>query len=221
MVVAENRVQESLNAVHEWCRTWQVNMNPKKSQVVLFSKCKKETHDKEIINFKLVDKKIPVENEAIYLGITFDSRLSWEQQVTKMANKAYGRLNLLRAMVGLSSKSNPNLLSQLYSSTIRSIFEYASLCVVCTADMHMKKLELIQNQALRIILKVPAYIPIEVMKDGAGQDSIKAHLIKFARNRVKQLSQSSPLARKTIENFKQIRHSQYNFSTLDALQLND
>ena len=162
-----------------------------------------------------------MENEAIYLGITFDSRLSWEQQVTKMANKAYGRLNLLRAMVGLSSKSNPNLLSQLYSSTIRSIFEYASLCVVCTADMHMKKLELIQNQALRIILKVPAYIPIEVMKDGAGQDSIKAHLIKFARNRVKQLSQSSPLARKTIENFKQIRHSQYNFSTLDALQLNN
>ena len=85
----------------------------------------------------------------------------------------------------------------------------------------MKKLKLIRNQALKIILKVPAYIPIEVMKDGAGQISVKAHLLKFAKDRVKQLRQSSPLAERTITNFNLISHSQYNFSTLDALQLNN
>ena len=119
--IAESCVQNGLNSIMKWCKTWQVTMNPQKSQVVLFSKCTKETHDKSGLNLKLFDKKIPVSNEAVYLGITFDHRLSWEQQTTKMANKAYGRLNLMRAIAGLSSKPNPNLLSKLYNSTVRSI----------------------------------------------------------------------------------------------------
>ena len=194
-------------------------MNAQKSQVVLFSKCLKETPNKDSLNLKLFNEKIPVQDEAVYLGITFDRRLSWEQQITKMASKAYGRLNLMRAVSGLSSKPNPSLLSKLYNATIRTIFEYASICIVSAAEVHLGKLEVIHNEALRIILKLPAYIPVKIMNDCAGQIPIKTHLIRFAKERISCLRQSSPLVRKSIEDYSQIRINQYNFSPLDALKL--
>ena len=145
--------------------------------------------------------------------------LSWEQQVTKMANKAYGRLNLMRAIAALSSKPNPNLLAQLYNSTIRTIFEYASICIVSAAEVHLRKLEVIHNEALRIILKLPAYIPVKVMNDCAGQIPVKAHLIQFANERIASLHQNSTLVRQSIQDYNQIRTNQYNLSPLDVLQI--
>ena len=125
----------------------------------------------------------------------------------------------MRAIAALSSKPNPNLLAQLYNSTIRTIFEYASICIVSAAEVHLGKLEVIHNEALRIILKLPAYIPIKVMNDCAGQIPVKSHLIQFAKERIASLQQNSSLVRKSIQDYSQIRINQYNLSPLDVLQI--
>ena len=62
----------------------------------------------------MYNKVIPVIAQVTYLGVVFDTKLSWEKQVSKIVNKAYGRLNLLRAISSLSAKHNPTLLAQLY-----------------------------------------------------------------------------------------------------------
>ena len=117
-------------------------MNAQKSQVILFSKC--PSHKKEDVKLKMYNQFIPTITQATYLGVVFDSRLSWEQQISKIASKSYGRLNLLRAIASLSTKPNPTLLAQLYNSTIRSIFEHSSICIVSAANTHLEKLQLIQ-----------------------------------------------------------------------------
>ena len=214
---AITHVQNALDHVMEWCRKWQVIMNVKKSQVVLFSKC--PTHRQQAVNLKLFDQVIPTSNEATYLGVIFDTRLTWEHQIRQMTERAEGRLNLLKAMASISRKHNPNVLSQLYNSIIRSIFEYPSVCIVSAANVHINKLQRIQNQALRVILKVPAYIPIETMNDGGNQNNVRDHLITTAKNRIQQLCANSRLVRETIENFRKIKNNNFNTSPLDVVHI--
>ena len=214
---ASNNVQVALNSVMSWCKKWQVIMNAQKSQVILFSKC--PSHKKEDIKLKMYTQVIPTITQATYLGVVFDSKLSWETQISKIASKSYGRLNLLRAIASLSLKPNPTLLAQLYNSTIRSIFEHSSICIVSAANTHIEKLQLIQNEALRVILKVPAYMPIARMNDCGNQKNVKNHLITVAKEKIGRLQSNSSLVAATIEKFRIIKKSKYNTSPLDIIQL--
>ena len=73
---------------------------------------------------------IPVVSEVEFLGVTFDSRLTWEPQTRKVTSRAYKRLNLIRAIASESQKHNPEMLMTLYTSIIRPIFEYSSIVSV-------------------------------------------------------------------------------------------
>ena len=212
---ATKNVQKALRSVQKWCQKWQVIINANKSQAVVFTKC--PSHKQNSARLTIFNQAIPTSGEASYLGVTFDCRLTWERQITKMCERAYGRLNLLRAMASLSTKHNPNILSLLYNSTIRSIFEYPSVCILSAANMHIGKLQLIQNEAMRIILRVPSYIPIAKMNDAANQSDVKVHLRKIADHRIKILHDSSSLVRKTIDNFRSLPRNNYNSSPLDVL----
>ena len=217
MEVAKENMQRALDRVMAWCQKWQVIMNTKKSQVVIFSKC--PTHKRDNVQLKMFGETLPTSNEASYLGVIFDSRLSWEHQISKITERVYPRLNLLRAMASLSKKHNPNLLSQLYNSTILSIFEYSSICIITAAESHLSKLQLIQNEALRIILKVPSYVPIERMNDCANEINVREHLHSTAKNRILALKEKSSLVQETITKFHSIKKSQFNTSPLDIIQL--
>ena len=38
---------------------------------------------------------IPTSNDATYLGVIFDSRLTWEKQITKISNKSYDNIDFI------------------------------------------------------------------------------------------------------------------------------
>ena len=151
---------------------------PLKSKVVIFTRCPR--HKNELpIRITIFGQVIPLVTEAEFLGVIFDSRLTWESQTRHIVSKAYNRLNLLRAISSLTKKPSPNLLKRLYESMIRSIFECSSLYIVSAAQCHLDKLQLVKNQAICVILNVPAYIAIDNILDAAGLLPIKDHLVNF------------------------------------------
>ena len=68
---------------------------------------------------------------------------------------------------------------ELYRAYLPSIIQHSST--------HLEKLQLIQNTALRIVLKVPAYMPIARMNDSANQISVKEFLKTAAQVKVRKL----------------------------------
>ena len=72
---------------------------------------------------------------------------------------------------------------------------------------------------LRIILKVPSYIPIETMNDAADQVNVKTHLCDIAKQRIQNLIRQSTLVQKTIATFRNIPHTNFNKSPLDIISL--
>ena len=147
----------------------------------------------------------------------FDSRQTWEPQTRKMLTKGYKRLNLLRSVAALTKRQKPENLLRIYNATIRSVFEYASLCVINAAETHLEKLQLLQNQALRVILKTPAYIAIKDLHDCSGLPRIKSHLISFAKKRLNAMKGVSPLINKIIEEYRTVQHINENESLFDII----
>ena len=125
----------------------------------------------------------------------------------------------MRLISSLSNKSRPENLLKIYNSTIRSIFEYSSLCIINAAETHIDKLQLIQNQALRIILSTPAYISINDLHDCSGTKRLKDHLKDFARKRLNSLRNTSPIMAETFDDYRKVQHIAENASTLDVLGL--
>ena len=212
-------LQSEVDKVEKWCRKWHVTLSPHKSKLVLFTKCPRHKEEIEAgdISIQLFGAPVSLSTEADFLGVTFDARLTWEPQTQKVVTRSYKRLNLLRAVSALSKNLNSTVMKRLYEATIRSLFEYCSLCIVNAAECHLQKLQLIQNQALRVILRMPAYVTIDDLHDCSGVSRVKDHLINFAKKRFLNMEQRSPLIGAVIQEYDQFKHIHENTSTLDVI----
>ena len=218
VVEAMEIMQSELNELQKWCKKWYVSLHPAKSKLLLITKCPR--HKQEIPGgptLSLFNEQINIVSQADYLGVLIDSRLTWEPYVQKIVAKAYKRINLLRTIASLTEKHNPKIINMLYKGIIRSIFEYGSICTVNMADTHVQKLQLVQNQALRIMLQTPAYVSVKDLHDCSGLPLIKDHLIEHTRKRIKTMERLSPILTATISTYEKIKHIKENASTLDVI----
>lgn len=216
---AFQKIQAGLNKLEVWCKKWHVTLNPRKSKVILFTKCPRHKDELTARNLKLrlFGEEIGLVQEVNFLGVIFDQRLTWEPNTRKIVEKGYKRLNLIRMISSQSANPKPDLLSNLYKATIRSIFEYGSISYINAADVHLEKLQSLQNQALRVILKMPAYVSIADLHDASGIPFIKDHLTNFARMRLARMRESSPIIHESIERYNLVGNIQENSSVLDIL----
>ena len=134
-----------------------------------------------------------------------------------MTAKAYKRLNLLRHLSSLWKKPKPNTMICLYNSILRPIFEYGSICFVNAAEVHLDKLQLVQNQALRVVMKSPRYMAIKDLHDCTGSLPMRQHLICHARKRLETMKRTSPILHNVIQEYQNVRHIHENASPLDII----
>ena len=105
----------------------------------------------------------------------------------------------------------------LYKSIIRPIFEHGSISIINAAEVHLDKLQLLQNQALRVVMKSPRYMPKKDLHDCTGTHYIKNHLIANAKLRLEVMKRNSPIVGKVIAEYQSVQHIQENSSPLDIL----
>ena len=90
------------------------------------------------------------------------------------------------------------------------VFFNASQC-------HLDKLQVLQNQALRVVPRVPSYVPTKILHDASGISMIKDHLLEIAKNRIRNLKRN-PLVKNTIDNHEAVKNIIENQSPLDVIQ---
>ena len=108
-------------------------------------------------------------------------------------------------------------MKHLFSAIIRPIFEYGSMCYVNAAKVQLEKLQLLQNQALRVVTKSLQYMSIKDLHDCTGTLKIRNHLISHARIRLHTMKRNSPIIHEVMQDYKNVKHIQMNQSTLDVL----
>ena len=142
-----SNIQSSLQGVVNWCDTWGFRISPSKSAVVLFTKRRK------VPTFNLViggNNILPVQKEYKYLGVVFDSKLTYRSHSKSVTEKCLKRLNLLRLLCGTDWGGSKACLLIIYRTLIRPKMEYGFEAYLFSPKYILESLQKIQNAALRI-----------------------------------------------------------------------
>ena len=106
---------------------------------------------KNILEFSYILYNLPLQNvsEARYLGVTIDSKLSFNKHTDVICKKANSALAFLRRNL---LSCNVKIKSDAYLMYVRPILEYA----ICSCSPHSKqnidKLESVQRRAARFVM---------------------------------------------------------------------
>jgi hypothetical protein len=133
---ANASLQASLTLIEAWCSRWQIMLSPSKSKVVLFSWFPSDK--KSTISLSLFGKNLGVGKEAMFLGVLFDARLTWEPEFQRFVEKSSKSVNLLRSISGLCSKPNPDFMVGIYRALTLPILEYGFIAWINAAEVRMK-----------------------------------------------------------------------------------
>ena len=157
---ATYRLQQAADKLNAWAEEWCVSINKEKSSTTLFTLSTKQKAG----TIKLGGTPLREDEEATYLGVTFDRRQTWKPHIARAEAKARRKLAILRKLAGTTWGANERILKTVYQGTVRPHLEYGSTAWSTTAKTNLQALDRVQNQALRLITGAMRSTPIREME---------------------------------------------------------
>ncbi|KAI8493396.1 hypothetical protein Bbelb_287930 [Branchiostoma belcheri] len=145
--VIEKRLEDALESLSGYYRTWFLNANPGKTQVCAFHLNNHAASRKLRITWE--GKELENTPHPVYLGVTLDRTLSFREHVTKLRKKVSARNSLLYNLVNSSWGADPNTLKQTALALCYSTAEYCA--AVWERSPHASKVDVELNRACRSI----------------------------------------------------------------------
>ena len=168
-----SKLQRALNLLESWCRKWRVKLNGEKSNFLIITR----NRDIEEENFALhlFDDIIRPTNSAKFLGVEIDGILAYKKHTDSVVDRASRRLNVLRVLA--SNGTDASTLMRLYKIYVRPIVEYGSAAFMSAPKTQLTRLQQIQNEAIRICLRLPRYIRTDLLHEYASIEPIFVRLL--------------------------------------------
>ena len=160
--------------ISEWCILNKIKVNRQKTKDMMLGRDKKlATLDDMTQNNEISSVK-----NFTYLGVNLDDRLNFE----KFVNGTIGRVNA-RLITFARIRKNVDVKTALlmYKQTILPILDYLCIVVNSSTQVKIKKLQPLQNRAVRIIEKLVSHISTQHMNDLHVR--LKLELLKDRRKR--------------------------------------
>ena len=187
-----------MDDIEGWCRRWRVQLNGDKSNLVIITRKRKRMEENlGILLFNDVVRPIP---KAKFLGVEIDTSLRFKEHIQDLAQKAEKRLNILRILAW--GGTDPKILIRLYKVYVQSIFEYGSVSFLHCPDSTMDIMQKVQNKAMRICLRLPRYVSIQLLHEASCLPTVKERLHQLGRSMVAKMRQSNPLIKAIVEKWE-------------------
>lgn len=148
-------LQEAASLLEEWCNKWKVAINAEKSKAILFKRVRKQVPTGHIIMY---GEDIQWYDSVKYLGVIMDRSLTWRQNTEDIVKKAKTRRALLYPMLGRQSQLNLRNKLTLIRTLIRPLLTYASVAWGYQAKTYLKKIQAVENVALRCAVDAPWFV---------------------------------------------------------------
>ena len=147
-----NRLQNGLNDMSEWCTKNRMAIHPTKTECMVITSWQKRQHECELdpLELKLSLQGQPIAQVSHHklLGVIIDEDLRWQHHIDRMCKKISSNLYLLaklRPFVDVKSRL------MFYNAHIKSHFDYASTVWDGSADVHIGRLDSLNRRAAKLI----------------------------------------------------------------------
>ena len=142
----KKQMQLDIDNILSWTKRHDINISQNKTKFMVFKNKNKK------VNFQLCLDNYNIEkvSKFKFLGIHFDSLLTWKSHIDEICKKCFIRLNILKSITGSFGGANCKTLLLFYRQYIRPILEYGSELFNTAAKTHLYKLDSIQYTALKL-----------------------------------------------------------------------
>ena len=147
-----------------------------------------------------------------FLGITFDSKLTFQKHFEEILGRCNTSYHRVRLIVNKKWGPSPSTILQIYKQCVQPIFEYGSLSTITMSDMIISKIQRLQNKFIRLALRLPKYISGKLLHDAPGLPYVKATLLSCATRTLERISKN-PLGEESIT-FNRVNPAWDRFPTL-------
>ena len=132
-----------------------------------------------------------------FLGITFNSKLTFQPHFEDILECCNNRYHCLRLLANKKWGPSPATLIQIYKQCVRPIFEYGSLSTITASDHIISKIQRLQNKFIRLALRLPKYILPKLLHDSTGHPYVKDRLLTCATKSPNRIAQN-PLVEASV-----------------------
>ena len=146
---AATMLNEDLANIQKWSSDWLVTFNPLKTEsMVVGLKHNKQAHPRLYLH----NSPITEVTKHKHIGIWLENNLSWHVHINDVSTKAEKRLNMLKQV---KYKLARKTLERLYFSFIRPIMEYGDVVWQGASHSDLRKLDMVQVAAMRLVSGAP------------------------------------------------------------------
>ena len=136
-VGVSDSLSQDLNRIHSWCLQWGMKLNPNKSKEMIVSRSRTlfPEHPNLLINRVIINRA----DQLKLLGVTLDSKLTFEAHLRNMSVNISQKLGILRKSRKIYE--DDSILRRCFFSFLLPHFEYCSAVWSSAADSHLRLLE--------------------------------------------------------------------------------
>ena len=165
----EFRLQRCLNKIETWATENGFKFSKTKTQCVHFCQLR-GLHPDPVLN--IYGSPIPVVEEARFLGLLFDKKLSFIPHIKALKAKCLKALDILKVLSNTNWGGDRSVLLNLYRSLVRSKLDYGSIVYGSARKSYLKCLDTIHHQGLRLALGAFRTSPVESLYAESNEPSL-------------------------------------------------
>ena len=149
----ERHLQQALDKIQKWALRNGFKFSIDKTVCIRFHLSNHQKWEPmKKPEFKIGPNTIKCKQEAKFLGLIFDRNLSFVPHILYLKKKCQKARNLLKVVAHQHWGADKDTILTLYRALVRSKLDYGSAVYGSARPSYLKKLEPIQNQALRLAL---------------------------------------------------------------------
>uniref|UniRef100_A0A8C6S2Z8 Reverse transcriptase domain-containing protein n=1 Tax=Neogobius melanostomus TaxID=47308 RepID=A0A8C6S2Z8_9GOBI len=113
------KVQGAINGVVEWGLDWGFRFSVEKTKTVFFTR----KRVREDLKLRMYGEEVERVSSFKFLGVVFDSRLTWKNHIDRIEEKCKKVVNVMRCLAGRDWGASCSALKRLYQALIKSVFD--------------------------------------------------------------------------------------------------
>ena len=167
---AKRQVSMTIRKLEKWCQ--QTGFQFSALKTVSMHVCRVKRCGRHAGGLELNGRAIRCKDTHNYLGVVLDSGLRFHKHIQYLKDECQRRLNILKHLSHTSWGADSRSLLRIYAALIKSKLEYGVEAYASACKSNLKKLDSIQNSALRIATGAYRTSPIKSLEVLTGTKSL-------------------------------------------------
>ena len=171
----QRKLQLCINNIKDWTLKNGFTISQNKTVAMHFCN-KRSCYDPEL---KLGSVPIQFVKEYKFLGVIWDSKLTFKAHIDYLRKRCFKALNIIKVLSNQEWGADSKTLIKLYKSLVQSKIDYGSIVYRNANKSELERLEVIHNEGLRLCLGAFKSSPLESLNVEAN-----VYPLRFRRKRL-------------------------------------